>query len=60
VVKYRFSAHGKWWQRVLLKSMFLFFKVMCGIEASRLPAIAQCFDDNGYKVIDRKNFFGDL
>jgi ubiquinone/menaquinone biosynthesis C-methylase UbiE len=55
-----FQLTGKWWQGVLLKSMFLFFKVICGIEASKLPAIARCFDDGGYKVIDRKNFFSDF
>jgi ubiquinone/menaquinone biosynthesis C-methylase UbiE len=55
-----FQLTGKWWQLVLLKSMFLFFKVICGIEASKLPAIGKCFEDSGYKAIDRKNFFGDF
>jgi ubiquinone/menaquinone biosynthesis C-methylase UbiE len=55
-----FQLTGKWWQGVLLKSMFLFFKVICGIEASKLPAIAPCFDEGGYKVVDRKTFFGDF
>ena len=55
-----FQLTGKWWQGLLLKSMFLFFKVICGIEASKLPAITACFDEAGYKVTDRKNFFGDF
>jgi len=55
-----FQLTGKWWQQVLLKTMFLFFKVICGIEASRLPAIGKRFAEAGYKVVDRKTFFGDF
>ncbi len=55
-----FQLTGKWWQQVLLKTMFLFFKVICGIEASRLPAIGRRFTEAGYKVVDRKTFFGDF
>lgn len=55
-----FQLTGKWWQQVLLKTMFLFFKVICGIEASKLPAIEKCFEEAGYKVAYRKTFFGDF
>ena len=53
-----FQLSGKWWQSVLLKTMFVFFKVLCGIEASKLPPINQCFEQYGYKLIDEKAFFG--
>jgi len=55
-----FQLTGKWWQQVLLKSMFVFFRVVCGIEASRLPGINKCFDDIGYKVVEGKVFFGEF
>jgi ubiquinone/menaquinone biosynthesis C-methylase UbiE len=55
-----FQLTGKWWQWILLKSMFVFFKLVCGIEASKLPGIALCFNDNGYKIVDEKLFFGDF
>jgi len=55
-----FQLTGKWWQNVLLKTMFVFFKMICGIEASKLPAIKQCFEGSGYKAIDKKTFFGDF
>jgi ubiquinone/menaquinone biosynthesis C-methylase UbiE len=55
-----FQLTGKWWQQFLLKSMFLFFKVICGIEASKLPEIESHFTSNDYKVISEKTFFNDF
>jgi ubiquinone/menaquinone biosynthesis C-methylase UbiE len=55
-----FQLTGKWWQQFLLKSMFLFFKVICGIEAGKLPGIETYFTSNGYKVISEKTFFNDF
>jgi len=55
-----FQLTGKWWQQVLLKSMFVFFKLICNIEASKLPQIDKCFKENGYQIFDQKNFFGDF
>jgi len=53
-----FRLTGKWWQWVLLKSMFVFFRLVCGIEASRLPGIERCFEDGRYSVVEEKIFFG--
>ena len=59
ITKHR--AHcSKWWQQLLLKSMFLFFKIICGIEASKLPEIESYFISNGYKAISEKTFFNDF
>lgn len=55
-----FQLTGKWWQGFLLKSMFLFFKVICGIEASKLPAIETRFAQNGYNAIAEKIFFNEF
>jgi ubiquinone/menaquinone biosynthesis C-methylase UbiE len=55
-----FQLTGRWWQNILLKSMFIFFRLLCGIEASRLPAIEKHFDAAGYSVIEDKTFFGDF
>jgi hypothetical protein len=55
-----FQLTGKWWQRVMLQSMFVFFKLICGIEASRLPAIGACFERKVYKLVGEKNFFKDF
>jgi alkyl hydroperoxide reductase subunit AhpC len=55
-----FQLTGKWWQWVMLKSMFMFFRLICNIEASKLPNIHKCFEDKGFKVIASKNFFGEF
>jgi cyclopropane fatty-acyl-phospholipid synthase-like methyltransferase len=55
-----FQLTGKWWQCVLLKTMFVFFQIICGIEASKLPDIYKHFEANGYTLVDQKGFFGDF
>jgi ubiquinone/menaquinone biosynthesis C-methylase UbiE len=55
-----FRPTDKWWQKILLQSMLLFFRLVCRIEARKLPAIEQCFEKHGYKVMDQKSFFGDF
>ncbi len=55
-----FQLTGRWWQNVLLRSMFIFFRLLCGIEASRLPAIEKRFSTARYSVIEDKTFFGDF
>jgi len=55
-----FQLTGKWWQQVLLKTMFVFFKVLCRIEASKLPAIEKYFNEAGYGVVDERTFFNDF
>jgi ubiquinone/menaquinone biosynthesis C-methylase UbiE len=55
-----FQLTGKWWQFVLLKSMLLFFKVLCGVQSWRLPDVGKQFSGHGYQVVAEKNFFGDF
>ncbi|TSJ42770.1 class I SAM-dependent methyltransferase [Mucilaginibacter corticis] len=55
-----FQLSGKWWQNVLLKSMFIFFRLICGIETSVLPDIEKEFNLYKYNVIAEKTFFGDF
>jgi len=55
-----FQLSGQWWQNVLLKTMFLFFRIVCNIEASKLPAIGKQFILLGYKSIQRKAFFDEF
>jgi len=44
----------------LLKSMFVFFRIVCGIEASKLPEIEKRFSQYRYKEIAGESFFGDF
>jgi ubiquinone/menaquinone biosynthesis C-methylase UbiE len=55
-----FQLTGKWWQNVLLKSMFLFFRAICGIETSVLPDINVQFERHSYVAVEEKNFFGEF
>ena len=55
-----FRLTGKWWQSFLLRSMILFFRIICRIEAKKLPQIELCFEHNQYKIIDQKAFFGEF
>jgi cyclopropane fatty-acyl-phospholipid synthase-like methyltransferase len=55
-----FRLTGKWWQNVLLKSMFLFFRTICGIETSVLPDIERQFRQCDYQVVAEKSFFGEF
>jgi ubiquinone/menaquinone biosynthesis C-methylase UbiE len=55
-----FQLTGKWWQKILLKSMFLFFKVLCNIEASQLPDTEKRFMQHSYQVIAQHTFFKDF
>ncbi|OOQ59037.1 class I SAM-dependent methyltransferase [Mucilaginibacter pedocola] len=53
-----FQLLGKWWQYAMLKSMLLFFKVLCGVESWRLPEIGSHFASNGYWLLKKKAFYG--
>ncbi len=55
-----FQLTGKLWQRVLLKSMYTFFRILCGIETTTMPDIESRFTKYGYKKIASKTFFGDF
>lgn len=55
-----FRPAGKWWHTFLLKSMIVFFRAVCGIEAKRLPDIERQFRHHQYQAIDRKSFFGEF
>jgi len=55
-----FQLTGKWWQRVMLQSMFILFKVICNIEASKLPGIDKCFEEKHFKLVKQQSFFGDF
>ncbi len=42
------------WQNGMLKAMYLFFRISCGIEANRLPDVAAIFSQYGYQTEEKK------
>jgi ubiquinone/menaquinone biosynthesis C-methylase UbiE len=55
-----FRLTGEWWQSLLLRSMILFFRIICGIEAKKLPQIDRYFEQDQYTIINQKAFFGEF
>ena len=41
---------GKWWQKVLLKMMYFFFREICNVQARRLIDMNTYFEHSNYKV----------
>ncbi|GEO07918.1 class I SAM-dependent methyltransferase [Segetibacter aerophilus] len=46
-----------WWQFIMLKIMYLFFRIVCRIEANHLPDTDVLFDQHEYKLIRSQTFF---
>jgi ubiquinone/menaquinone biosynthesis C-methylase UbiE len=53
-----FSDDGKWWQRILLWTMYRFFVVTCKIRAVRLPAWEDHLRSVGLIERESKRFYG--
>lgn len=52
-----FEYTGAVWQRVLLKAMYAFFRLCCGIEASSLPDMARCFTAERFRMREERYFY---
>jgi len=48
----------KWWQRIMLRSMYGFFSIACGIEARALPAWESQVTSTGMVESESKMFYG--
>lgn len=55
-----FQLSGRCWQKPLLKSMYLFFRLIDCVETTQLPDIAGQFAAYSYRLADKKMFFGDF
>ncbi len=51
-----FQNTSRIWQKALLKTMYVFFRLSCGIKASRLPDANACFSKYGYNVLGQRKF----
>ena len=52
-----FINRKKWWQIALLKSMYLFFNLVCNIEAATLPDWQFALQRNTLQIKEHKSFF---
>lgn len=55
-----FVDTGKWWQRILLWTMYRFFIITCGIEGRRLPRWEDRVASSGLSERASKLYFGDF
>lgn len=49
-----------WWQRILMKMMYLFFRSTCHIEASELPDFDQIFNKDQHTVQSINTFYNGM
>ena len=47
-----------WWHGVMLRMMYGFFSVMCGIEGRSLSPWENLLEENGFKEYKSRKFFG--
>lgn len=55
-----FQVTGKWWQKPLLQTMYLFFKVIGCADTTHLTEIGPMFSAKGYEVAEERLFYGDF
>lgn len=55
-----FQLTGKWWQKLLMKTMYRFFKLFADIKPSALPDIEGDIESGGLSLKAKKSFYGDF
>lgn len=55
-----FQLTGKWWQPLLLKTMYTFFRMFSSIPVSKLPDVSRVFALHGFNAIASATFYGDF
>ncbi|WP_345948583.1 class I SAM-dependent methyltransferase [Mucilaginibacter sp. PAMB04274] len=53
-----FQLTGPLWQRLMLTTMYVFFKIWSAVEVRQLPNVKACFKRYEYEAIDKKTFYG--
>lgn len=52
-----FVHSSTWWSAMLEKVMYLFFRTICHIESTRLPAWDHVMKDQGFEMLDSAAFY---
>jgi len=50
-------VENKWWQSVMLKSMYFFFRLISNIESQKLPEWNKALQTMGGKQTDSRGFY---
>lgn len=51
------NRKGKWWKSIVLKSMYLFFKIMGIVEAHQLVDMQPYFTQEKYKTLEKRLYY---
>jgi len=51
-----FNKTTVFWQKTVLKIMYFFFRISCGIKTDKLPDMGSCFAKHGYQLKNQKTF----
>lgn len=51
------TSQSSLWQKLLLKLMYMFFRALCGIEASNLPDTTALFKKYKYGAVSSQTFY---
>jgi tRNA (cmo5U34)-methyltransferase len=54
------TGFAYWWKKVLIASMYLFFRFFCRISAKELPDFGHVFSELGMQPVHKKYFFRGL
>ena len=46
-----------WYNKFLLKTMYAFFRIVCGIHARKMPLVQNGFDRLGMSVLYSQQFY---
>ena len=55
---FRLNDKSPVWQKLMIKLLYLFFKITCRIQADKLPTIDTCF--SSYKLISERMYFANF
>ena len=55
-----FVEGGKWWHKRMLKMMYLFFKLVCRIDANRLPEWESQLRNKSWKESQTRAWYGNF
>lgn len=52
------TTNGKWWKWLIMRSMYLFFKLLGIVEATNLVEIKPYFLEANYQILEERLYYG--
>ncbi len=53
---FQVTSKKAFWQKAVLFVMYSFFRIVCHIEAKKLPDVVSCFENYPYHLLESKTF----